>query len=1055
MQVKNILQAGIALLFAGTAQAQSPQALPSSWGPRLHRVEAYVEAQRVARRIPGMTVGITAGSGEWVHGFGLADLENGTKTTAKSAYRIASVTKPMTAIAILRLAEQKKIDLDAEIQQYVPYFPRKTWPVTVRDLLSHQAGITDYQSAAEESITEHKTTRQAIAIFEERPLVFEPRSEFYYTSYGYALLGAAIEEVTGKSYDSYMRAMVWDPLGMQSITMDDPAIVMPNRVRGYRMENGRIMNSEFVDVSSRGAAGATRGTVPDLLAFGRGMYERKLLAASSYDVMWSERRTNSGRATGYGLGWDIGRSDAGLDVVGHTGSQQETATVLHVYPSRRLAIAIAANLERADVSAIARGVFELITGEAAAPPPYLRAPDDRAAALAMLQRAFVAGRAHFERIGSRASADISAVRDSFGRVNRQLTASDGRDNARAVHPSDDDLKAVGAFVAEQLHARLGSRGLTAVSGQGPIGFFAAWVSASRSGGTTPQWARLDSAIENRLLEWSADWKVTMPPATALQVVPVTDIAAPLAELRRRAANRSVYPDLSGSLTEVVQAHSLAGRHDAALAIGAAIEELYPGMSNPSAFHGAYGLALVAAGRESDGFTYLRRAHARNAGGLTASARLVRIAGDYAHNGMLAAARAILGLASELHPRSAAVRFQLGEVLYRSGDVKGAAAAYREALALNPAFVNAGEARERLRKIDARSVDSLAKVLETKAAGWLAETSTGASMVILKLPFAASASLVHAQSRKSLATTIEEYARKNSFNGTVLVKKDGKTIVQRSFGLADRAFSVPFSPSTKLKIASITKLFTSVLILQLCDEGLLDLHAPIKAYLPDYQGEGGERVTLHNLLNHTSGIRNSDQVKSYEEAATKGIEMYQLPHTPADLLSKYASGNLVHEVGKVFDYNNADYIILGVIAERVTGKPYADLLKARILDPTGMTGSGVLSQSRILTGLAPTYMRAREGEPLINDMPVYPENWYAAGAMYSTSADLARFAEALFASRLLKTESLRLMLTPGLDDYGYGTWISAQNVQGRNHHLPTGPDRSWVRMSPSSDISTTD
>lgn len=990
IQVKKILQMGLAVVAVSAAHAQSLRPLPSSWAPRLRDIERYVEAQRTARRIPGITVGIAAGDEEWVHGFGLADLENGTKATAKSAYRIASVTKPMTAVAILRLAEEGKIDLDAEIQRYVPYFPRKNWPVRVRDLLRHQAGITDYQSPAEERITEHKTTRQGVAIFEERPLVFEPRSEFYYTSYGYALLGAAIEEVSGKSYDSYMRATVWDPLGMPAITMDDPAIVMPNRVRGYRIENGRIMNSEFVDVSSRGAAGATRGTVGDLLAFGRGMYKGKLLSAASYEAMWSEQRTSAGRATGYGLGWDIGRSDAGVYVVGHTGSQQETATVLHVYPSRRIAIAVAANLERADVSAIARGVFELITGEGDPPQPYLRRPNDHAAALDMLQRAFVTGRAQFERAGS---GDTASVHESFARVNRQLV---GVDKA-----SDADLGAVGRFVAKQLTARLGARRLTAISREGAIGFFAAWVDASRPGSGQPAWARLDPAIESRIVAWSGDWKSTLPLAKSLDVVPGSNIAAPLGELRQRAATASVYPDLGSSLVDGLLAHSLAARHDAALEIGAAVEELYPRMSNPSAFHGAYGIALVAAGRESEGIKYLRRAHERNAGGLTSSARLARIAGDYAHNRMTAAARSILGLGMELHPRSAALRYQLGEILYRTGDWRGAATAYREALALNPAFVNADEARERLRKMDVRTVDSLA----------------------IQTP---------------LETRIEQYATQKEFNGTILVTQNDEVIVQRSFGLADRAFQVPFTASSKFKIASITKLFTAVLILQLKEEGRLDLNAAIQKYLPDYGGEGAGRVTLHNLLNHTSGIRNSDQVKSYAEAASKGMEIYQLPHTPAELLTKYASGPLVHEPGKEFDYNNADYIILGVIAERVTGKTYATLLKERILDSLGMTASGVLYQGRIVTGLAPTYMRPSAGEPLINDMPVYPENWYAAGAMYSTAADIRKFADALFGSRLLKPESLRLLLTPGLDDYGYGVWVSAQKILGKPHPFAHRP-----------------
>jgi D-alanyl-D-alanine carboxypeptidase len=310
-------------------------------------------------------------------------------------------------------------------------------------------------------------------------------------------------------------------------------------------------------------------------------------------------------------------------------------------------------------------------------------------------------------------------------------------------------------------------------------------------------------------------------------------------------------------------------------------------------------------------------------------------------------------------------------------------------------------------------------------------------IILLLVIGSQAKLVQAQSQ-TLETTIRDYATKHNFNGTILIQHKSKQIYQQSFGVADRAFNIPIKNNTKFRIASITKMFTAVLILQLYEQGKLDLHATIKTYLPGYIGEGAQQVTIHNLLNHTSGIENFDTIKSYEEAVKKGMEVYQRPHSTDDLLTKYCSGKLVHEVGKVFDYNNADYIILGKIIEKLTGKTFAEALKEHILTPLGMTESGMLYQQDVLRNLANTYYKPDETKPLINDLPVYMENWFSAGGMYSTTADLLRFSNALFGNRLLKPETLNLMLKSGLDDYGYGLWIASPKIGGKPYKAAHRP-----------------
>jgi D-alanyl-D-alanine carboxypeptidase len=292
---------------------------------------------------------------------------------------------------------------------------------------------------------------------------------------------------------------------------------------------------------------------------------------------------------------------------------------------------------------------------------------------------------------------------------------------------------------------------------------------------------------------------------------------------------------------------------------------------------------------------------------------------------------------------------------------------------------------------------------------------------------------------SLDAAIRDYAALHNFSGTVHVRENGKDIYRRSFGIADRAFDVPVKDDTEFRIASITKAFTAVLVLQLSEEGKIDLNKTIRFYLPSYSGEAGDRATIENLLNHTSGMQNLDaEIKSYDAALKSGVEHYQMPFTTDDFIRKFCSGKLVHEPGKVFDYNNAEYIILGKIIEKVAGKPYEDVLEERVLRPLAMKNSGMLYEHEILKNLSSTYFTTDGGKTFANDMPIYIENWYAAGAMYSTTSDLQNFAGALFGGKLLKPESLDRMLKPRLDGYGYGVWIGFPDFGGKHFRAINRP-----------------
>ncbi|HVF73152.1 MAG TPA: serine hydrolase domain-containing protein [Chthoniobacterales bacterium] len=286
--------------------------------------------------------------------------------------------------------------------------------------------------------------------------------------------------------------------------------------------------------------------------------------------------------------------------------------------------------------------------------------------------------------------------------------------------------------------------------------------------------------------------------------------------------------------------------------------------------------------------------------------------------------------------------------------------------------------------------------------------------------------------------IASYAKEHNFSGSILIQKAGSITYEKSFGLANIQLNVPNARDTKYKVASITKAFTAALILQLREQRRIDLQKPIRTYLPDYKGEAGDKVTIHQLLNHTSGIENFDKVKSAEEAMTRGIPAYQLPHTSDQLLSEFCSGPLTGDPGKAFSYNNADYIILGKIIERVAGEKFDDVLKKQILQPLKLENTGMLYHHEIVPGLANSYFMRDDLKKLGNDLPVYPENWFAAGAMYSNPRDVMTFANALFGAKLINRESLELMLTPGLDDYGYGVWSYETKIGDRKYKAVKRP-----------------
>ena len=283
-----------------------------------------------------------------------------------------------------------------------------------------------------------------------------------------------------------------------------------------------------------------------------------------------------------------------------------------------------------------------------------------------------------------------------------------------------------------------------------------------------------------------------------------------------------------------------------------------------------------------------------------------------------------------------------------------------------------------------------------------------------------------------------YAKKHNFNGTILVQQNGKKIYNESFGLANFQHKVPNTNETKYKIASITKLFTSVLIMQLSEQGKIDLKQTIHTYLPNYKGEGAEKVTIFNLLTATSGIESNEKDANDVDVPA----MYSKPYTTDELLNLFCSGKLEHQPGKVWNYNNGDYVILGKIIEAIYKKSYDAVLKEEILEPLKMSNTDMFGLLKVIENLADVYILNDSTKAIENNPPMYIENYYAAGGLYSTAEDLLKFSNALYNNRILNSNSVKLILQPYLSSYGFGIWIYDKSVNNQKIKIAERQGSIW-------------
>lgn len=564
------------ILFSVSKIQQDSQ----DYGSAIKKFEQYVEKKIQRDKIPGLSIGFMKDDFIWARGFGYADLENLVTTKPQSSYRMASVSKTFTAIAVLKLAEDGKIDLDKEVQTYIPDFPQKKWPVTVRQLLGHLGGISHYKDYDKEGhFKNHMNTEEALSVFKDFDLVAEPGTKYNYSSYGFNLLGAVVENASGRPFGECITEIVFKPLGMNASRMDSPEDLIPNRVRGYRLINGEIKNSEFVDISSRFAAGGTRSTVIDLLKYGKGVCEKKILKPETWDSVFSSMATREGQSTWYGMGWRVVPLKGHFSV-GHSGSQPETKTQFLIFPTENFVIAVGANLEEANLSPYVNALSELILNQDLNSKAFVSDPFEQAIYNALSQ-VFDYGLSRYDYFGQQAAGSRKEVSRAFDYLNQYARKNALKTNfektktklKNGIHPSEGTpFIRIGAYMASYLEMAYGKSKLQEYHQSGPLAFLSDFNKLSSD-------CKLRKEIIDVIHSLYADWEHTYSDdLRAMHITIETDFDSLLQKLKQLSSEARIYPDFSEEITGAAYSFIQNNQIEKAMDLLQNSSEIYPDQS---------------------------------------------------------------------------------------------------------------------------------------------------------------------------------------------------------------------------------------------------------------------------------------------------------------------------------------------------------------------------------------------------------------------------------------------------------------------------------------------
>ncbi len=331
------------------------------------KVNAAVREEMERQGLVGVSVGLLReGEIVYLQGYGLADREKNTPVTVETVFNWASNSKPLCGMAAMQLVEKGLLDLDADVRQYVPEFPKKKEGViTMRHLLSHQSGISHYSDEIVPTRRAYKTPLPfldpvpALDKFNRTPLVFAPGEKVLYSSYAYILASAVVQRAGKESYLEQIEKRIARPLGMTSLQLDMEYDNQPHWAAGYVKDDaGKIVRAEETAHYWKHGAGGHKSNVKDFALWAQAVLNHRLIESATEEAMWTRQQTNDGELTDRGLGFVI--DEQGGLRVSHGGKQDETTTRLVVYPGRKHGAVVMTNCGFGDPGAITTAIYKAL-----------------------------------------------------------------------------------------------------------------------------------------------------------------------------------------------------------------------------------------------------------------------------------------------------------------------------------------------------------------------------------------------------------------------------------------------------------------------------------------------------------------------------------------------------------------------------------------------------------------------------------------------------------------------------------------------------------------------
>lgn len=324
--------------------------------PLTHKVDSYLRE----KNFQGAVMIAKQGKILFSRGYGFANVEHQILNTPQTVFRLGSITKQFTAVAILQLQERGLLNVNDPISKYLPQYSHGD-KITIHNLLTHTSGIpsiTEFSNLCE--IQLHPLTpNQVVALLQDLPLEFVPGTDCKYSDSGYILLGAIIETVSHDTYDKYVQEHIFNPLKMKSSYFDHHQNLIPNRASGYGIDlHGSVVNAEFIDMSFPHAAGSLASTVEDLYLMDLALKEEKLLSHKSMQSLFKIHASSGKNAITYGYGFFI---DPVKHSIGHTGSIEGFNAALYRHLDHDITVIILSNQEKTQSLALEQALYSLIS----------------------------------------------------------------------------------------------------------------------------------------------------------------------------------------------------------------------------------------------------------------------------------------------------------------------------------------------------------------------------------------------------------------------------------------------------------------------------------------------------------------------------------------------------------------------------------------------------------------------------------------------------------------------------------------------------------------------